>query len=57
MSLTGHGPIQGRDRGDQVQPQMSVTNQDLQGGVQDSSQDLRGLLAEFTRMANTIQAG
>ena len=36
---------------------MPKTNQDPQGGVQVSSSDLKDLLAQLTRMANTIQAG
>ena len=36
---------------------MPETNQDLQDGVRASSPDLTGLLAELTRMANTIQLG
>ena len=40
-----------------MQPQMPGTNHDPHGGVQISSQNLTGLLAELTRMANIIQAG
>ena len=36
---------------------MPKTNQDPQGGVQASPPDLNGLLAELSRMANTMKAG
>ena len=57
MSSTGQGPAPGRGRGDQLRPHVPKTNQDPQGGVQASSLDLTGLLAEWIRMPNTIQAG